>query len=236
MPLTQRSRIVLDRNRWARHRRGPPRRRPPGAQGRGRRRQRRADRRGRRGPAAPPAPPSRLCGYLVRLPVGHEDPLARPREVRTAMDRNKEAGTSAARGPPPCSPSTCRPSATASEGPPWPRPRGCSSTSSSPVSRCPAPGSGSGRPLTEVHPLAPLARGQSLAVAVLPGARALRPARRRHRRARPGPPRARSAGGAGGAGGGVRAGRGFGDRGRRYVKLGFWSYRGPPEAPRHGMT
>src|SRR5690606_27978364 len=35
---------------------------------------------------------NRLSGYLMRLPVGERDPLARLTTVRDAMDRNKDAG------------------------------------------------------------------------------------------------------------------------------------------------
>ncbi|THC43739.1 DUF1298 domain-containing protein [Streptomyces sp. A1499] len=121
----------------------------------------------RRRPRTAQPPGNRLSGYLVRLPVGHEDPLAGLREVRTAMDRNKEAGPERGAG---------AVALLAEHVPSIGHRVGGPAVAQAArllfdilVTSVPLPGVGlrlGGRPLTEVYPLAPPARGQSLAVAV----------------------------------------------------------------------
>ena len=110
---------------------------------------------------------NRLSGYLIDCPW-----TTRTRSggcVRCAR-RWTATRTPGPTGAPARSPSSrimCRPSATGSAGPWSARPPGSGSTSSSPASPCPASASGSAAArLAEIYPLAPLARGQSLAVAV----------------------------------------------------------------------
>lgn len=121
----------------------------------------------RRRPRTAQPPGNRLSGYLVRLPVGHEDPLTRLRDVRAAMDRNKEAGPERGAG---------AVALLAEHVPSIGHRVGGPAVAQAArllfdilVTSVPLPGVGlrlGGRPLAEVYPLAPLARGQSLAVAV----------------------------------------------------------------------
>ncbi|MEV0124886.1 wax ester/triacylglycerol synthase family O-acyltransferase [Streptomyces sp. NPDC050703] len=121
----------------------------------------------RRRPRTAQPPGNRLSGYLVRLPVGDEDPLARLRDVRAAMDRNKEAGPERGAG---------AVALLAEHVPSIGHRVGGPAVAQAArllfdilVTSVPLPGVGlrlGGCPLAEVYPLAPLARGQSLAVAV----------------------------------------------------------------------
>jgi WS/DGAT/MGAT family acyltransferase len=110
---------------------------------------------------------NRLSGYLIRLPVGDPDPLARLAAVRTAMDRNKDAGPHRGAG---------AVALLADHVPALGHRLGGPLVGQAArlwfdilVTSVPLPGLGlrlGGNPLTEVFPYAPLARGQSLAVAV----------------------------------------------------------------------
>lgn len=121
----------------------------------------------RRRPRSAQPQGNRLSGYLVRLPVGHEDPLDRLRAVRAAMDRNKEAGPERGAG---------AVALLAEHVPPLGHRIGGPVVAQAArllfdilVTSVPLPGTGlrlGGCRLTEVYPFAPLARGQSLAVAV----------------------------------------------------------------------
>ncbi|MFK4070244.1 wax ester/triacylglycerol synthase family O-acyltransferase [Streptomyces sp. NPDC029674] len=121
----------------------------------------------RRRPRSAQPPGNRLSGYLVRLPVGHEDPLDRLRAVRAAMDRNKEAGPERGAG---------AVALLAEHVPSLGHRIGGPVVAQAArllfdilVTSVPLPGIGlrlGGCRLAEVYPFAPLARGQSLAVAV----------------------------------------------------------------------
>ncbi|POX42194.1 wax ester/triacylglycerol synthase family O-acyltransferase [Streptomyces sp. Ru72] len=110
---------------------------------------------------------NRLSGYLIRLPVGDPDPLERLRTVRTAMDRNKDAGPNRGAG---------AVALLADHVPALGHRLGGPLVSQAArlwfdilVTSVPLPSLGlrlGGNPLAEVYPLAPLARGQSLAVAI----------------------------------------------------------------------
>ncbi|MFM9373632.1 wax ester/triacylglycerol synthase family O-acyltransferase [Streptomyces sp. Da 82-17] len=110
---------------------------------------------------------NRLSGYLIRLPVDEPDPLQRLRTVRTAMDRNKEAGPNRGAG---------AVALLADHVPPLGHRLGGPVVAQAArllfdilVTSVPLPGIGlrlGGCPLTAVYPFAPLAQGQSLAVAV----------------------------------------------------------------------
>ncbi|WP_149823912.1 wax ester/triacylglycerol synthase family O-acyltransferase [Streptomyces tailanensis] len=110
---------------------------------------------------------NRLSGYLMKLPVDDPDPLGRLRTVRTAMDRNKDAGPNRGAG---------AVALLADHVPPLGHRLGGPLVSQAArlwfdilVTSVPLPSLGlhlGGCPLTEVYPLAPLAYGQSLAVAV----------------------------------------------------------------------
>ncbi|MET9256140.1 wax ester/triacylglycerol synthase family O-acyltransferase [Streptomyces sp. NPDC003717] len=111
---------------------------------------------------------NRLSGYLARLPVGDPDPLSRLTAVRTAMDRNKDAGPGRGAG---------AVALLADHVPALGHRLGGPLVGQAArlwfdllVTSVPLPGLGGlrldGHPLTEVYPLAPLARGHSLAVAV----------------------------------------------------------------------
>lgn len=110
---------------------------------------------------------NRLSGYLIRLPVGDPDPLGRLRTVRAAMDRNKDAGPNRGAG---------AVALLADHVPALGHRLGGPLVSQAArlwfdilVTSVPLPSLGlklGGCPLTEIYPLAPLARGQSLAVAV----------------------------------------------------------------------
>jgi diacylglycerol O-acyltransferase len=110
---------------------------------------------------------NRLSGYLIRLPVDDPDPLGRLRTVRTAMDRNKDAGPNRGAG---------AVALLADHVPPLGHRLGGPVVGQAArllfdilVTSVPLPSLGlklGGCPLAEVYPLAPLARGQALAVAV----------------------------------------------------------------------
>ncbi|HET9383209.1 MAG TPA: wax ester/triacylglycerol synthase family O-acyltransferase [Streptomyces sp.] len=121
----------------------------------------------RRRPRAAHPQGNRLSGYLMRLPVGEADPLARLAAVRTAMDRNKDAGPHRGAG---------AVALLADHVPALGHRLGGPLAGQAArlwfdilVTSVPLPGLGlklGGNLLTEVYPYAPLARGQSLAVAV----------------------------------------------------------------------
>ncbi|MGV9882234.1 wax ester/triacylglycerol synthase family O-acyltransferase [Streptomyces sp. NPDC003006] len=121
----------------------------------------------RRRPRTAQPPGNRLSGYLVRLPVGDDDPLVRLHRVRAAMDRNKEAGPERGAG---------AVALLAEHVPPLGHRIGGPVVAQAArllfdvlVTSVPLPGIGlrlGGCPLAEVYPFAPLAGGQALAVAV----------------------------------------------------------------------
>ncbi|MFJ4782157.1 wax ester/triacylglycerol synthase family O-acyltransferase [Streptomyces sp. NPDC088794] len=110
---------------------------------------------------------NRLSGYLIRLPVDDPDPLSRLGTVRGAMNRNKDAGPNRGAG---------AVALLADHVPPLAHRLGGPLVSQAArlwfdilVTSVPLPSIGlklGGNPVTEVYPLAPLARGQALAVAV----------------------------------------------------------------------
>ncbi|MFF3483122.1 wax ester/triacylglycerol synthase family O-acyltransferase [Streptomyces sp. NPDC002701] len=110
---------------------------------------------------------NRLSGYLMNLPVDDPDPLARLAAVRTAMDRNKDAGPTRGAG---------AVALLADHVPALGHRLTMPVVGQAArllfdllVTSVPLPSLGmtlGGCPLTEVYPLAPLARGQALAVAV----------------------------------------------------------------------
>lgn len=110
---------------------------------------------------------NRLSGYLVRLPVDDPDPLARLRAVRTAMDRNKDAGPTRGAGAVALLADHVLPIGHRVGGPAVAH--AARLLFDILVTSVPLPSLGlrlAGCPLTEVYPFAPLARGQALAVAV----------------------------------------------------------------------
>ncbi|WP_262057111.1 wax ester/triacylglycerol synthase family O-acyltransferase [Streptomyces sp. STR69] len=110
---------------------------------------------------------NRLSGYLIRLPVDDPDPLARLDSVRAAMDRNKDAGPNRGAG---------AVALLADHVPALGHRLGGPFAAQAArlwfdilVTSVPLPGIGlklGGNPVTAVFPYAPLAGGQSLAVAV----------------------------------------------------------------------
>jgi WS/DGAT/MGAT family acyltransferase len=110
---------------------------------------------------------NRLSGYLIRLPVDDPDPLARLESVRAAMDRNKDAGPNRGAG---------AVALLADHVPALGHRLGGPLAAQAArlwfdilVTSVPLPGIGlklGGNPVTAVFPFAPLAGGQSLAVAV----------------------------------------------------------------------
>ena len=110
---------------------------------------------------------NRLSGYLIRLPVDDPDPLARLESVRAAMDRNKDAGPNRGAG---------AVALLADHVPALGHRLGGPFAAQAArlwfdilVTSVPLPGIGlklGGNPVTAVFPYAPLAGGQSLAVAV----------------------------------------------------------------------
>ncbi|MDO0909960.1 wax ester/triacylglycerol synthase family O-acyltransferase [Streptomyces sp. DT2A-34] len=110
---------------------------------------------------------NRLSGYLIRLPVDDPDPLRRLAAVRTAMDRNKDAGPNRGAG---------AVALLADHVPALGHRLGGPLVGQAArlwfdilVTSVPLPGIAlklGGHPVTEVYPFAPLARGQSLAVAI----------------------------------------------------------------------
>ncbi|WP_073948665.1 wax ester/triacylglycerol synthase family O-acyltransferase [Streptomyces kebangsaanensis] len=110
---------------------------------------------------------NRLSGYLMELPVGVPDPLRRLGAVRSAMDRNKDAGPHRGAG---------AVALLADHVPALGHRLGGPLVGQAArlwfdilVTSVPLPGVGlklGGHPLTAVYPFAPLARGQSLAIAI----------------------------------------------------------------------
>ncbi|MFF7450240.1 MULTISPECIES: wax ester/triacylglycerol synthase family O-acyltransferase [unclassified Streptomyces] len=110
---------------------------------------------------------NRLSGYLMPLPVDDPDPLARLGTVRTAMDRNKDAGPHRGAG---------AVALLADHVPALGHRLGGPLVSQAArlwfdilVTSVPLPSLGlklGGNPVTEVFPFAPLAHGQALAVAI----------------------------------------------------------------------
>jgi WS/DGAT/MGAT family acyltransferase len=110
---------------------------------------------------------NRLSGYLIRLPVGEHDPLRRLGAVRTAMDRNKDAGPHRGAG---------AVALLADHVPALGHRLGGPLAAQAArlwfdilVTSVPLPSLGltlGGAPLAEVYPYAPLAHGHALAVAV----------------------------------------------------------------------
>ncbi|BBC92103.1 wax ester/triacylglycerol synthase family O-acyltransferase [Streptomyces griseofuscus] len=121
----------------------------------------------RRRPRTAQPPGNRLSGYLIRLPVDEPDPLGRLAAVRTAMVRNKDAGPDRGAG---------AVALLADHVPALGHRLGGPLVGQAArlwfdilVTSVPLPGVGlrlGGHQLTEVYPLAPLAPGQSLAVAI----------------------------------------------------------------------
>ncbi|MFH8713439.1 wax ester/triacylglycerol synthase family O-acyltransferase [Streptomyces zaomyceticus] len=123
----------------------------------------------RRRPGAPPGPGNSLSGYLLDLPVTEADPKARLAAVKSAMDRNKAAGPFRGAG---------AVALLADQLPPLAHRFGAPFASGAArflfdllVTQVPLPRSAlslGGAPLRALFPMAPLARGQALAVAMSP--------------------------------------------------------------------
>ncbi|MFF3980714.1 wax ester/triacylglycerol synthase family O-acyltransferase [Streptomyces sp. NPDC001828] len=123
----------------------------------------------RRRPGAPPGAGNKLSAYLLGLPVAEPDPLARLAAVRAAMDRNKDAGPGRGAG---------AVALLADQLPPLAHRFGAPLAGNAArilfdllVTSVPLPRSElslGGCPLRAVYPMAPLARGQSLAIALSP--------------------------------------------------------------------
>ncbi|OKJ44885.1 wax ester/triacylglycerol synthase family O-acyltransferase [Streptomyces sp. CB01580] len=121
----------------------------------------------RRRPGQPAATGNRLSAYLLALPVGEPDPRLRLHRVRTAMDRNKAAGPLRGAG---------AVAVLADQLPSLAHRFGAPIAGSAArmlfdllVTSVPLPRSAlslGGCPLRAVYPMAPLARGQALAVAL----------------------------------------------------------------------
>ncbi|MFI1931461.1 wax ester/triacylglycerol synthase family O-acyltransferase [Streptomyces sp. NPDC020330] len=121
----------------------------------------------RRRPGGASATGNRLSAYLLGLPVTAADPRERLRAVRTAMDRNKAAGPLKGAG---------AVAVLADQLPPLASRFGAPLAASAArvlfdvlVTSVPLPRSAlslGGCPLTALYPMAPLARGQALAVAL----------------------------------------------------------------------
>ncbi|MFE1412159.1 wax ester/triacylglycerol synthase family O-acyltransferase [Streptomyces sp. NPDC058746] len=120
-------------------------------------------RRGRSGSTAG----NRLSGYLLRLPLAEADPLRRLDSVRTGMDRNKDAGPARGAGAVALLADHVHPLGHRLGGPLVAQ--AARLLFDILVTSVPLPGltfTLGGSRVREVYPLAPLARGQSLAVAV----------------------------------------------------------------------
>lgn len=123
----------------------------------------------RRRPGGPPGSANKLSAYLLDLPVREGDRAARLAAVRTGMDRNKAAGPLRGAG---------AVAVLADQLPSLAHRFGAPLAGSAArilfdvlVTNVPLPRSGlslGGCPLRAVYPMAPLARGQSLAVAMSP--------------------------------------------------------------------
>lgn len=110
---------------------------------------------------------NRLSGYLLRLPLAERDPLLRLDRVRAAMDRNKDAGPARGAGAVALLADHVHPLGHRLGGPLVAQ--AARLLFDILVTSVPLPGltfSLGGSRVREVYPLAPLARGQSLAVAV----------------------------------------------------------------------
>ncbi|MET7717690.1 wax ester/triacylglycerol synthase family O-acyltransferase [Streptomyces sp. NPDC005407] len=120
-----------------------------------------------RRPGSPPGSGNKFSAYLLELPVSDPDPRSRLDAVRTAMDRNKAAGPSRGAG---------ALAVLADQLPPLAHRFGAPLAGGAArmlfdvlVTSVPLPRSAlslGGCPLREVYPMAPLARGQSLAIAM----------------------------------------------------------------------
>ncbi|MFB7512040.1 wax ester/triacylglycerol synthase family O-acyltransferase [Streptomyces sp. NPDC056144] len=123
----------------------------------------------RRRPGAAPGPGNSLSGYLVDLPVTAADPATRLAAVREAMDRNKAAGPARGAGAVALLADRLHPLAHRFGAP-------LASGAARLlfdllVTQVPLPRTAlslGGAPLRALFPMAPLARGQSLAVAMSP--------------------------------------------------------------------
>jgi WS/DGAT/MGAT family acyltransferase len=108
-----------------------------------------------------------LSGYLFDLPVREQDPLARLRQIRVAMDHHKAAGF--ARGPGAIPVLADRmPAAVHRVAGPLAR-HGAPLLFDTMITNIPIPARGltlAGAQLREVYPIAPLARGQALGIAL----------------------------------------------------------------------
>ncbi|MFD3724716.1 wax ester/triacylglycerol synthase family O-acyltransferase [Streptomyces sp. NPDC058671] len=123
----------------------------------------------RRRPGAPPGPGNSLSGYLLDLPVTEADPGARLAAVRHAMDRNKAAGPFRGAGAVALLADQLHPLAHRFGAPLASGAAGLLFDLL--VTQVPLPRSAlslGGAPLRALFPMAPLARGQSLAVAMSP--------------------------------------------------------------------
>ncbi|MFI1279989.1 wax ester/triacylglycerol synthase family O-acyltransferase [Streptomyces sp. NPDC020858] len=110
---------------------------------------------------------NRLSGYLLRLPLAERDPLLRLDRVRAAMDRNKDAGPARGAGAVALLADHVHPLGHRIGGPLVAQ--AARLLFDILVTSVPLPGltfSLGGSRVREVYPFAPLARGQSLAVAV----------------------------------------------------------------------
>jgi WS/DGAT/MGAT family acyltransferase len=121
----------------------------------------------RRRPGSPPGGGNKFSAYLLSLPVSEPDPRSRLDAVRIAMDRNKAAGPSRGAG---------ALTVLADQLPPLAHRFGTPLAGGAArmlfdvlVTSVPLPRSAlslAGCPLREIYPMAPLARGQSLAIAM----------------------------------------------------------------------
>ncbi|MFE9843749.1 wax ester/triacylglycerol synthase domain-containing protein [Streptomyces goshikiensis] len=121
----------------------------------------------RRRPGAAPGGGNRLSGYLLRLPLAEDDPLRRLYAVRAGMDRNKEAGPARGAGAVALLADHVHPLGHRLGGPLVAQ--AARLLYDILVTSVPLPGltfTLGGSTVREVYPLAPLARGQSLAIAV----------------------------------------------------------------------
>ncbi|MFE2875992.1 wax ester/triacylglycerol synthase family O-acyltransferase [Streptomyces roseus] len=121
----------------------------------------------RRRPGGAAKDGNRLSGYLLRLPLAEPDPLLRLDRVRLGMDRNKEAGPSRGAGAVALLADHVHPLGHRLGGPLVAQ--AARMLFDILVTSVPLPGftfSLGGSRVREVYPLAPLARGHSLAVAV----------------------------------------------------------------------
>ncbi|WP_367827209.1 wax ester/triacylglycerol synthase family O-acyltransferase [Streptomyces sp. LMG1-1-1.1] len=123
----------------------------------------------RRRPGAPPGPGNSLSGYLLDLPVTEADPAARLAAVRRAMDRNKAAGPFRGAGAVALLADQLHPLAHRFGAP---LAAGAARLLFDVlITQVPLPRTAlslGGAPLRALFPMAPLARGQSLAVAMSP--------------------------------------------------------------------